>query len=198
MFHQGIQPLVVVVGIVMKQDQFFYTGLYGQPHRIVHAAVAPANMRLIFRATILGVEYEHVRTANEFQHIPVIPGVSRFGVRKKRYEARRGKQPVTDGESGMVGALGTYQRVADGKVKFLQFLDFDIAGQMGERHWKISAFHLASERGDQTFARTIAAQNAQSAARLINRRKKWQALNVIPVRVRNEQGQIERLAFELL
>jgi hypothetical protein len=40
--------------------------------------------------------------------------------------------------------------------------------------------------------RALAAEDAQPAARFVNRREEGQTLNMVPVRVRNEQGEIER------
>ena len=95
----------------------------------------------------------------------------------------------------MVGAVRADEHMADAEIKFLQLLDFDVAGQPRERHGEIGAFHLAGERGDEAFARALAAEDAQPAAGLVDRRKKRKALDVVPVRVRKEQRKIERAAL---
>ena len=56
---------------------------------------------------------------------------------------------------------------------------------------------MASERGDEAFARALAPEYAQPAAGFVDRRKERQALDVIPVSVREKQGKIERLTLEL-
>lgn len=96
----------------------------------------------------------------------------------------------------MVCAVGADERGADGEIEIAQFLDVNVAGQFGERHGEIGAFHLTGEGGDEAFVRAFAAEDAEAAAGFINGRKEGQALDVIPVRVGNEEGEIERLGLE--
>jgi hypothetical protein len=92
----------------------------------------------------------------------------------------------------MLSALGANQNPADGEIIIGKLLDFDIAGQLGKRHREVSRFHLADERGEQIFTHALTAENAQPAALFVKRRKKRQALNMIPMCVRKEQRQAER------
>ena len=96
----------------------------------------------------------------------------------------------------MMRALRPHLHGADFEIEFFEFLNFDVAGQFVERHGEVGAFHLAGEHADQALARAFAAQNPQPAARMINRPEERQALNMVPMRVREEQGQVERLVFE--
>ena len=96
----------------------------------------------------------------------------------------------------MVRALRPHEHRADVEIEVFKFLDLDVARQFGERHGKIGAFHLAGQRVEQPFARTPAAEDAQPAARIVNRREKRQALDVVPMRVRDEQRDVQRLVFE--
>ena len=86
----------------------------------------------------------------------------------------------------------------EGKIIIRKLFDLNVARQLGKRHGKVGAFHLPRQRGHQTRARAFAAQNAQMTARFINRRKKGQPLDVIPVRVRQQQREVEGAVLEFL
>ena len=55
---------------------------------------------------------------------------------------------------------------------------------------------LAGEHADQAFARAFATQDTQSASGMINRPEERQALDVVPVRMGEQQRELERLIFE--
>ena len=194
--HKGIQPAVVVVGVVVEEDEFFHAGLEGERHGVIHAAVAPAGVGLVFGAVVLGIQNQNIGALDEINHVAVIAARTRFGVGKETDDAIGRRQSVADGEAGMVGAVRADERGADGEIKIAQFFDLDVAGQFRERHGEIGAFHLAGEGGFQTFARAFAAENAQAAAGFVNRGKERQALDVIPVGVGNEEREVERLGLE--
>ena len=158
--------------------------------------MSPANVLFVFRRIILRIENQHIHVAQEFDHLPVFAVLSGFGVGEKRHQPFGRKQPVADAKPGMVRTLRPHADRADVEIEILEFLNFDVAGQSGKRHGEIRAFHLAGQRVDQAFARAFAAQNPQLAVRIVNRRKKRQPLNVVPVRVRQQQRQAQRLILE--
>jgi len=194
--EKGVNFFVVVIRVVVKEHEFFHAGLECERHGIVHTAMAPASVLFIFTAIVLGIEDKHVGVADEFDHVAVVAALARFGIWKKTDQAVGREQPVTNGHAGVIGAMRAHKDFADGKIEIAQFLDLDVAGQLGKGDGKVGAFHLAGERGDEAAARAFAAEHAEAAARIINGRKKWQALDVVPMRVRNKQGEIERFAFE--
>ena len=196
MLEEVVNFPVVVVGVVMEQHECFHAGLEREGHGIIHAAVAPAEVFFVFRAVILRIENQHVGVAHELQQFRVVAAVADLGVGEKTDDAVGREEPVAHGHARMVGAMCAHQKIADAEIKIRELLHFDIAGQLGERHRKIRAFHLAGHGGGETFARAFAAEDVQPAAGFINRRKKGQPLDVIPMRVREEQRQIERAALE--
>ena len=117
---------------------------------------------------------------------------------KKHDQAVGRKQPVADAHAGMIGALRAHADGAEVEIEVLQFLDFDVAGQPGKGHGEIGAFHLAGQGVDEPLARAFAAENAQPAALVVDRREKRQSLDVIPVRVGDEQGEVQPPALEFL
>src|ERR1700743_3388138 len=98
----------------------------------------------------------------------------------------------------MIRALGAVQRAAHGKIEIMQFLNLNVARQLGKRHWKISTLHLTGQCIHQPFSSAFTAKNPQPATRFINGGEKWQSLDVVPMRMRQQQGKIKRLLLELL
>ena len=45
-----------MIGIVVKQEKLLHFGKQRQRHHVFHAAVSPADVRLIFRVIVLGVD----------------------------------------------------------------------------------------------------------------------------------------------
>ena len=169
---------------------------------IIHAAVTPAGVLLVFRAVVLRVENQYVGVAHKINHLAVVATGARFGVWKKGDKAVGRKEPVADADTGVVGKLRAHEHGADGKVEVLEFLDLDVAGQLVERHGKVGAFHLrAGERGDEVLARAFASKVSpwgRRQARIVNRPEERQSLDVIPMRVREEQRKVQRPVFEFL
>ena len=172
-----------MVGVVVEEDELFHAGLEGECHGVIHAAVAPAGVGLVFSAVVLGIQNQNIGVLDEINHVAVIAALAWFGVGKETDDAIGRGQPVADGEARMVGAVRTDERGTDGEIKIAQLFDLDVAGQFRERHGEIGAFHLAGEGGFQTFARAFAAEDAEAAAGFINRGEERQALDVIPVGV---------------
>ena len=193
---EGINFFVVVVGVVVKEDEFFDASLEREGDGVVHTAMTPAGVPDVFLAVVLGIEDEDVGVADEVNHVAVVAAFARFGVGKENDDALRRGQPVADGEAGMIRAMGADERGADGEIEIAQFLDLDVAGKFRKRHGEIGAFHLAGEGGDESLVRAFAAEDAEVAAGFVDGREERQALDVIPVRVGNEEGEIERLGLE--
>jgi hypothetical protein len=195
-FDDFIHATVVVVGVMVEKDEFLHAGLERHGDGIVHATVSPANVLFEFGAVVLRVEDEDIGVAHEVNHRLVVK--PRFGVGKEGDDAIGRKEPVTDADAGVVGAVGAHENGTDGEVEVLEFFDVNVAGQFVEGDGKVGAFHLAGERGDEALAGAFAAENPQAAARIVDRPEERQALDVVPVRVGEEQREIERMTFEFL
>src|SRR5205085_9263018 len=69
-----------------------------------------------------------------------------------------------------------------------------IAGHLLQADREVRTLHLAGQRGFQPFARALESEDFYFVARIVGGHEKWKALDVIPMRVRNEQAEIDRLA----
>src|SRR6476659_2350036 len=63
--HHGVNPCVVVVGIVMKKDELLDLGAQSECDAIVKTTMPPADVRRIFNAVILRIENQHFAALEE-------------------------------------------------------------------------------------------------------------------------------------
>jgi hypothetical protein len=194
--YKAVNLPVVVLGVVVEKDELPDAGLQREHDRILHATMSPAGVLRVFGVVVLGIENQDVGIANKVNHQAVIPAGTRLRVREKTDESVGRQETIAHAKTGMVGALGANENIADREIEFAQLFNLNITWQLGEGHGKIGAFHLAGERSHQAPARPGATENPQAAAGIIYGRKKWQALDMIPMRVRNEQGKVERFVLE--
>src|SRR5438105_10978542 len=75
---------------------------------------------------------------------------------------------------------------------FLKFFKGDAARHLIETNGKKCALHLLEKRAAQSVHRTFVTENANVDARVVGRDEKGKALNVVPMRVRHEHGDVDR------
>ena len=71
-----------------------------------------------------------------------------------------------------------------------------LAGHFAQANREERAFHLAGQHDFEAVARAFVPEDAQVVLRLIDGQKERQALDVVPVGVRQQQGQVERPGVE--
>ena len=190
--QERINFFVVVIGIVMEEHEFFHAGRESEGDRMIHATVAPAGAALEFGAVVLRIQNQHVGTTDEIKKSLVGDASARFGVGKKTdFAAGRG-QPVAGTQAGMIGPQRADGRGAKNEIGTGNFRNFDLAREVRERDRKERFFHLAVEGGRDFRPRAGDAEDAQPAAGFKQRREKRQSLDVVPVRVGNQEVKVER------
>src|SRR2546430_1608829 len=97
----------------------------------------------------------------------------------------------------MIGDAGLDAHSADVKTALVKLLNPDIGGHFAQADREERAFHLAGEDIIQSVARAFVSENAQLVVRVVNGQKKWQTLDVVPMRVGEQQGEVQRLIAEL-
>src|SRR6266480_7217393 len=70
--------------------------------------------------------------------------------------------------------------------------------QLMQANWKKRCLHLAGQDRAQTSTGSFITQDSDQILAVVGRGKKRQTLNVIPVRVCNEKGQLDRSRSQLL
>ena len=98
---------------------------------------------------------------------------------------------VADTMPGMVGLAGGDVDVVQGDPGGVQLLDADVSGDITKADGEEWDFHLAVEDPFQTVPRSLKAEDVQGVAVVVKGGEKREALDVIPVGVREEKCQIQ-------
>src|SRR5262249_46640396 len=80
-----------------------------------------------------------------------------------------------------------HKNFTDPKESLAELVVIDPAGQILQLDWKVGRLHLTGDRVLQTALETCRRTNVQFDVRKESRRKERKTLNVIPVRMANEQ-----------
>jgi hypothetical protein len=208
---------VVVFRVVMKEEEALHLGFQREFDDIIDTAVSPAAVLGIFFAGVLGVHDEDIDAFDEFGDFAVfISGEFHFGgvaaaaklrivtmaevgfvVGKKSDGAAGSGEPIADANAGMIGHAGGDPDRANIEVGFFEFFDFYIGGDFFQSNREKRALHLAGENICEAVAGTFVTKNAKVILLFVNRQKKWEALDMIPMRVSEQQGDFNRGIVEL-
>ena len=69
MSGHSVDPGVVMIGIVMKQEESFDFGLQSKSDDIIETAVAPADVIIVLLRIILAVHDQHVRAMEKIAQL---------------------------------------------------------------------------------------------------------------------------------
>src|SRR5439155_3087943 len=97
----------------------------------------------------------------------------------------------------MIGKAGLDPHVPYGEAQPLELLDLEVRRELAQIDRENRAFHLAGQDILQPMPRAFITQDAQMVLRLIRWQEKRQALNVVPMGVRQQQRQVKRLSVKL-
>ena len=106
--------------------------------------------------------------------------------------------PETGAAAGMIEADRAHGEAPDGGGVGREFVDCANPAERFERDGKLDRVHLAGERGAQPGPGPRGAENPEAAPLRIGGKEEGQALNMIPVRVGNEEGRAQRFFFEFV
>ena len=108
------------------------------------------------------------------------------------------EQPVADANAGMIRKTRLHPDAAHREFHFFQFLDLQVCREFLESDGKERVLHLAGKHAAEAAASALITENAHAVLRLIEGLEKRQALDMVPVRVRQKQRDVQRLLAELL
>src|SRR5205823_9205287 len=98
----------------------------------------------------------------------------------------------------MIGEMGAHLHFANAKLHFLKLFDRQMTWQFPQANGKKRRFHLPRKDCRQTGTSALITQHPDDIFFVVGRREKGQALDVVPVRVRNQKSQFDRLRCEFL
>src|SRR6185437_3918348 len=133
-------------------------------------------------------------TLSQFQ----LQRLERFVVREKRDRTFLREKTVPGADAGMFQKPRAHPDVPDRKLHLFQLPHLDCARKIFPTDGKERQFHLGGENCGEAFARALIAQDLDRVFGLVSWKEKRQALDVVPVRVGEEQMQVDRGVAEFL
>ena len=204
-------------GIVMEEEEPFHSSVERECDHIVHTGMTPANMLSVFLPVVLRIHDEEIRVFQKLNHFLVFAAserersrrrslrqwrmvqmrLARFEIREKSNRALRGKQTIANANAWMIGEEGFDTKGADGKIHFFELFNFEICRQLAQFYREKWALHLPGQNTFQALFRAFITQDAQMILGPVSGKEKGQSLDVVPMRMGQEQRQLERLLMEL-
>lgn len=168
-------------------------------------------MARVIRAVILRVENQEVAAGEEIDEVVLgllrtrgggrLAGLNRetirFVIGQIRDRAPGCFNPETGAAARMIQADRAHVERTERRCAAREFIDRGDAGEEMQRHRKLDRVHLRAQRGLDFRARARPAEDVQSIRATVGRAEKREALDVIPMGVREEQIRGQRLAREL-
>ena len=121
-----------------------------------------------------------------------------FVVRQISDGAGAAEEAIAHADPRVVHEHRGHVDLSDLKLAFLQLGHVDVSGHVPHTDRKIRAFHLRGQSGMESFTRTFVSEDPHLVLRTVGRNEKREPLDVIPVRMRNQQGQVDGLVVEFL
>src|SRR4029434_10915964 len=85
----------------------------------------------------------------------------------------------------------------DIEFEAFQLRKFDMSRHFLHRNREVRALHLNRKSRFQSLPWPFKSQNSHPIPLIVRRREKWKPLDVIPVRMRDQNSDVNRMSFEL-
>src|SRR5208337_1905944 len=195
---------VGVVGIVVEEDEFLRAALHYHVDGFAPVTVSPAAaVGFVFLGKILCIVDEHVRAFSQFADSFVEVGIAGLVVGGVDEDSVFGFEAEAHASLRMVEPRGLHlDAVFKRDASTLDVAKIAARFHLADIHREIGRGHLI---GQDLFeaAHPAGALEEEAALRIcIQRAEEWHALNMVPMKVRNEdvrgKGAVAELALQLL
>src|SRR5437868_4644617 len=188
-------------GIVMRESHPFDASKLADLGNVFHRTMAPALAVGIFFIRELGVMNHQVRirekfavTPVQFMHLRPLAGKSRvrFVVTSIEYAGAAHLQPIAKGEGGMVQVARGDVDVIDLEATLDEVMKKDASTELIECDWEVNVLHLSGKRVAKRLAETGRPIDIPVTPGNKQRRKKRKSLDVVPMRVTEQDATTQR------
>src|SRR5205814_9347217 len=124
--------------------------------------------------------------------------LERLVVRQEGDRSLLCEKTVACANARMIQKSRAHTDFADLELHLFQLANFDCARKIFPAHRKEGQFHLGGKNRGETVTRALVTENVDCVLSLVGREEKRQALDVVPVRMGQEQRQVNRRAAEVL
>ena len=185
--HDGVDACVGVVRVVVKKDEFLYAAFHHDIYGFAPVAVAPALFAgSVFVGQVLGVIDQNVSAFSQFAHVFIKDGVAGFIVSGVNQHFAFGFHAETETALRMVEPHGVNGAMVKGDTAFVDIGELAVRRHLIHLDGKIGIGHLLFQSGLQAARLVGRVKDEGVIAVAIERREKRDALDVVPVKVREK------------
>ena len=165
-------------------------------HHVFDWAMAPADLGRILFGSVLRVVDEKIRATDKFGVSQVLPSDLslagcqharvRFVVTGIHHRYPVGLQPIAKRKRRMIQIAGGDFDIVDIEGAFDKVVIANLGPALIERNWEIGVLHLPGQSFTQGLAEALGAVNVPFVAGHEKRLKEWDALDMIPMRMADQ------------
>ncbi len=194
---QRVDPGVGARRIVVVEREPAHAAGGGEVDRELDRAVAPAEVLRVLAEGELRVVDQEIRAGDERRVVNLVGALRRPLAARERWRMRLvvggvderravGLDPVAERQRRVVHVVGGDADVVDLDAAFDQVVVADLGGELLDRDRKIGVLHLARERLADRRPEAARSVDVPLEVPLEQRRQERQALDVVPVRMADE------------
>src|SRR4029077_2959211 len=215
-FYHPVYHFVVVTRVMMKQHKRLNLRFKREGNGAGDRTVSPADVPLIFLVGILRVENQNIAAAQKFDQRSVLVRRNLFRLfRTQLFSTRRvekkfirlvsgeksnctttGENSITNTDAGMIYERCMNVQFPERELHLVQFVNVHFRGELTHCDRKERRFHRLGHDLAERRPGAIKAENANFVFGIVRWLEKWEALDVVPVRVSNQQQQPDRSRLE--
>src|SRR5438045_2410677 len=176
-------------------------------------------MRLVFLVGVLGIQNQNVRALKEFDELSAIPeraflgllrteqmrfrGVQlecfvRFVIRQISDRAFAGQNAIAHANARMIHESSAHANAADFEIHRIELLNLDLSRQVVKLDREKRRGHLSFENFLKSAPAAVITENLNLILVVVSGHKKREALNVVPMNVRDQQSEMDRIGAKLI
>ena len=184
-------------GVVVEQHQPARAGLAGDVHGVVDRAMTPVALRLVFGGGVLRVVDEHVDAVAQLEDLvrDEVVGVLGMTARPVIRDVGHRDAVEVDAEAerrpDMAHPARAHLRLTDREVVLARAVEPHVACELAGRNREEGRPHHLREHVTQRGVELARPEHVEGRTLAMQRREEGEALDVIPVQVRQQRRAVE-------
>src|SRR5882724_1841673 len=184
-----------MVGIVVEENKFFGAAFHDDVDGFAPVAVSPALFAGgVFFGEVLGVVNEQVGAFSQLANAFIEDRIARLVVRGVNNDLALGFHAEAQAALRMIEPLGVYGAMIERGAAFVDIGELAVRGHLTHVHREIGIGHLFFQRLLQAAGAAGGVEDERVVAVVIERREKWDALDVVPVEVGKKNVRVDGMA----
>ena len=185
--NDPVNAVVGMIGIMVEKNEFPGPAFHHNIDCLAPMAMAPAALvRLIFLRKILGVVDQHVGALRQFPDVLIEDDMSRFVVGRVNEHLPAGFEPEPKTALRVIEPHRFNQAVVKGNLTFFDVVELPVGRHLVHVDRKIRIGHLLFNGPLQASTAVGGVKEKMALTVGIERRKKRDSLNVVPVEMRKK------------